>query len=152
MGDQRAKEVPPLVAGLVDQPAEQQVVERDVQVQGHGVGVHHVLDGEPDVESDHRGRQLIRRKLRLAPDLVVRLAYLTGEQRSVAAPEGGRELSKPLVPCGLSEALEPEPEEPAPLLVRLHVLPPPKDPRAVRYIAFALLLIAIAALVVYLLR
>ena len=41
---------------------------------------------------------------------------------------------------------------PGDLLVRLHVLPPPKDPRAVRYIAFALLLIAVAALVVYVLR
>lgn len=38
---------------------------------------------------------------------------------------------------------------PGDLFVRLHVLPPPKDPRAVRYIAFALLLIAIAALAVY---
>jgi hypothetical protein len=36
--------------------------------------------------------------------------------------------------------------------VRLHVLPPPKDPRAVRYMAFALLLIAVAALALYLVR
>jgi hypothetical protein len=36
--------------------------------------------------------------------------------------------------------------------VCLHVLPPPKDPRAVRYIAFALLLVAIAALAVYVIR
>jgi hypothetical protein len=41
---------------------------------------------------------------------------------------------------------------PGDLLVRVHVLPPPKDPRAVRYIAFALLLIAIAALALYLIR
>jgi molecular chaperone DnaJ len=41
---------------------------------------------------------------------------------------------------------------PGDLLVRLHVLPPPKDPRAVRYIAFALLLVAIAALAVYVIR
>jgi hypothetical protein len=33
--------------------------------------------------------------------------------------------------------------------VRLHVLPPPKDPRSVRYIAFALLLVAVAALALY---
>jgi molecular chaperone DnaJ len=41
---------------------------------------------------------------------------------------------------------------PGDLLVRLHVLPPPKDPRAVRFIAFALLLVAIAALAVYVIR
>ena len=41
---------------------------------------------------------------------------------------------------------------PGDLLVRVHVLPPPKDPRAVRYIAFALLLVAVAALAVYLIR
>jgi DnaJ-class molecular chaperone len=38
---------------------------------------------------------------------------------------------------------------PGDLLVRVHVLPPPKDPRVVRYLAFVLLLIAIAALVLY---
>jgi DnaJ-class molecular chaperone len=41
---------------------------------------------------------------------------------------------------------------PGDLFVRVHVLPPPKDPRTVRYIAFALLLIAIAALAVYVIR
>jgi molecular chaperone DnaJ len=41
---------------------------------------------------------------------------------------------------------------PGDLLVRVHVLPPPKDPRAVRYIAFALLVVAIVALAVYLIR
>jgi molecular chaperone DnaJ len=41
---------------------------------------------------------------------------------------------------------------PGDLLVRLHVLPPPKDPRAVGFIAFALLLVAVAALAVYLIR
>jgi molecular chaperone DnaJ len=41
---------------------------------------------------------------------------------------------------------------PGDLLVRLHVLPPPKDPRAVRFIAFALLLVAVVALAVYLIR
>lgn len=41
---------------------------------------------------------------------------------------------------------------PGDLLVRLHVLPPPKDPRAVRYIALALLLVAIAALALYVLH
>lgn len=42
--------------------------------------------------------------------------------------------------------------EPGDLLVRVRVLPPPKDPRALRYLAFALLLIAIAALALYLIR
>jgi molecular chaperone DnaJ len=41
---------------------------------------------------------------------------------------------------------------PGDLLVRLHVLPPPRDPRVVRYIAFALLLVAIAALALYVIR
>jgi molecular chaperone DnaJ len=41
---------------------------------------------------------------------------------------------------------------PGDLLVRVRVLPPPKDPRSVRYLAFALLLIAIAALAVYVIR
>jgi molecular chaperone DnaJ len=40
---------------------------------------------------------------------------------------------------------------PGDLLVRVHVLPPPKDPRVVRYAAFVLLLVAIATLVLYLL-
>jgi molecular chaperone DnaJ len=38
---------------------------------------------------------------------------------------------------------------PGDLLVRVHVLPPPKDPHQVRYVAFALLLVAIATLVLY---
>jgi molecular chaperone DnaJ len=41
---------------------------------------------------------------------------------------------------------------PGDLLVRVHVLPPPKDPRSVRYAAFLLLLAAIATLVVYVVR
>jgi molecular chaperone DnaJ len=41
---------------------------------------------------------------------------------------------------------------PGDLLVRLHVLPPPKDPRVVRYVAFALLLVAVASLALYLIR
>jgi curved DNA-binding protein len=41
---------------------------------------------------------------------------------------------------------------PGDLLVRVHVLPPPQDRRWVRYLAFALLLVAIAALVLYLIR
>jgi len=41
---------------------------------------------------------------------------------------------------------------PGDLLVRVHVLPPPKDPRAVRYIALALLVVAVAALLLYVLR
>jgi curved DNA-binding protein len=41
---------------------------------------------------------------------------------------------------------------PGDLLVRVHVLPPPEDRRWVRYLAFALLLVAIAALVLYLVR
>jgi len=38
---------------------------------------------------------------------------------------------------------------PGDLLVRVHVLPPPKDPRVVRFFAFALLVVAIATLVLY---
>ena len=41
---------------------------------------------------------------------------------------------------------------PGDLLVRLHVLPPPADPRVVRYIAFALLVIAVASLALYVVR
>jgi molecular chaperone DnaJ len=41
---------------------------------------------------------------------------------------------------------------PGDLLVRVHVLPPPKDPRSVRYLAFVLLLLAIGALALYLIR
>jgi molecular chaperone DnaJ len=41
---------------------------------------------------------------------------------------------------------------PGDLLVRVHVLPPPKDPRFVRYIAFMLLLVAVAVLAVYVVR
>jgi molecular chaperone DnaJ len=39
---------------------------------------------------------------------------------------------------------------PGDLLVNVRVLPPPKDPRAVRYAAFMLLLVAVATLVAYL--
>ena len=38
---------------------------------------------------------------------------------------------------------------PGDLVVRVHVLPPPRDPRVVRYAAFVLLLVAVATLVVY---
>ena len=41
---------------------------------------------------------------------------------------------------------------PGDLLVSVRVLPPPNDPRSVRYIAFALLLVAIAALALYVIR
>jgi molecular chaperone DnaJ len=41
---------------------------------------------------------------------------------------------------------------PGDLLVRVHVLPPPKDPRVVRYAAFLLLLVAVATLLLYVLR
>jgi molecular chaperone DnaJ len=41
---------------------------------------------------------------------------------------------------------------PGDLLVRVHVLPPPRDPRLVRYTAFALLIVAIATLALYLTR
>ncbi len=41
---------------------------------------------------------------------------------------------------------------PGDLLVRVHLLPPPKDPSLVRYIAFALWLVAIATLVLYVVR
>jgi molecular chaperone DnaJ len=41
---------------------------------------------------------------------------------------------------------------PGDLLVHVKVLPPPRDPRIVRYAALLLLLVAIAALVVYLLH
>ena len=38
---------------------------------------------------------------------------------------------------------------PGDLLVRVNVLPPPRDPRVVRYAAFVLLLVAVATLVLY---
>jgi DnaJ-class molecular chaperone len=41
---------------------------------------------------------------------------------------------------------------PGDLLVRVHVQPPPRDPRVVRYAAFVLLVIAIATLILYLVR
>jgi molecular chaperone DnaJ len=41
---------------------------------------------------------------------------------------------------------------PGDLLVRVHVLPPPRDPRSVRFLAFALLLVAVAALALYVIR
>ena len=41
---------------------------------------------------------------------------------------------------------------PGDLFVHVHVLPSAKDPRSVRYLAFGLLLVAIAALALYLLR
>jgi molecular chaperone DnaJ len=41
---------------------------------------------------------------------------------------------------------------PGDLLVHVHVLPAPRDPRVVRYAAFVLLLIAIATLALYLMR
>jgi len=41
---------------------------------------------------------------------------------------------------------------PGDLLVRIKVLPPPRDPRLVRYMALALLVIAVATLVAYLVR
>jgi DnaJ-class molecular chaperone len=41
---------------------------------------------------------------------------------------------------------------PGDLLIRVHVLLPPRDPRAVRYVALALLLVAVVALALYLMR
>ena len=41
---------------------------------------------------------------------------------------------------------------PGDLLVRVNVLPPPRDPRVVRYAAFVLLLVAVATLVLYVVR
>jgi molecular chaperone DnaJ len=42
--------------------------------------------------------------------------------------------------------------EPGDLLVDVHVLPPPRDARGVRYVAFALLLVALVTLVLYVVR
>ena len=41
---------------------------------------------------------------------------------------------------------------PGDLLVQVNVLRPPRDPRVVRYAAFVLLLVAVATLVLYLVR
>jgi hypothetical protein len=41
---------------------------------------------------------------------------------------------------------------PGDLLVKVNVLPPPRDPRIVRYVALLLLIVAIATLVFYVIR
>jgi DnaJ-class molecular chaperone len=41
---------------------------------------------------------------------------------------------------------------PGDLLVHVHILPSPKDPRIIRYVALVLLLLAVATLIVYLIR
>jgi DnaJ-class molecular chaperone len=41
---------------------------------------------------------------------------------------------------------------PGDLLVHVHILPSPKDPRFIRYVAFALLVLAVVTLIVYLVR
>jgi DnaJ-class molecular chaperone len=41
---------------------------------------------------------------------------------------------------------------PGDLIVHVHVLPPPGDPRIVRYLAFVLLVVAVATLALYLMR
>jgi molecular chaperone DnaJ len=41
---------------------------------------------------------------------------------------------------------------PGDLLVRVNVLPPPRDPRVVRYAAFCLLIVAMATLLIYVIR
>jgi DnaJ-class molecular chaperone len=41
---------------------------------------------------------------------------------------------------------------PGDLLVHVHILPSPKDPRVIRYVAFVLLVLAVATLIVYLVR
>jgi hypothetical protein len=41
---------------------------------------------------------------------------------------------------------------PGDLLVHVHILPSPRDPRIIRYLAFVLLVLAVVTLIVYLVR
>src|SRR5581483_6526569 len=109
------------VPGL-DQPAEEQVEQGDVVVQRGLVRIHEVLHREPHVERDHRRCELPGWQWRLAAELLERRPDLLCQHGAIAAPEGRRQLAELLVPRGLSQALEPKPEQPpAGLLLLLHV-------------------------------
>src|SRR3954447_3429505 len=125
--------IPRLLRVDLDQLAEEEVEQRDVVIQRRLVGIDEMLNRQAYIERDHRGRDLLRGERRRPSDLLEGLIDLLGEDRPVAAPERGRELAELLIPCGLGEAFEPQPEQPSAALVLLHVpdaLDPPAQPLA----------------------
>src|SRR4051794_1164847 len=119
----------------VDEGAEKQVKERNVDLERGLLWVDQVLHCKADVERDHRRCDLVWRQGRFAPDLLEGGLDLLSKESPVAAPEARRELPEVLVPGGLGQALEPEAEEPVGALVFLDVAdalgPPPEAlPRA----------------------
>src|SRR3954447_24711427 len=122
-----------LAAGLFrvgfDDLAEEEVEEGHVVVERSLIGIDQMLHGQPDVQGDHRGRDLLGGEWRLLADLLEGLLDLRRQDSSVAAPESRGELAELLVAGRLGEALEPEPEEPLPPVVLLNV-PHPLDPPA----------------------
>src|SRR5207247_1632075 len=74
---------------------------------------------EADVERDHRGGDPLRRRRRLLARVLVRLPSDGCCELTVAAPEARGDLAERLVAARVGDQLEPEPEQPAPLRVRL---------------------------------
>lgn len=92
-----------------------------------------VSAGEPCVRCGGRGIVETKRRLRL---------------RIPPGLEDGARLRV----SGDGNDARPADSPPGDLFVHVHVLPSPRDSRPVRYLAFALLLVAIAALALYVLR
>ena len=83
--------------------------------------IHKMLDDEAYVESDHRGRELIRRNRRLDSGFLVDLAEPASDQRPVPAPECRRQLPKLVISRRLRQAFEPQAEQPVALVLPLHL-------------------------------
>ena len=100
--------------------ARKSVVERDVGVERHGIGIDQVLDREPDVKGDHACRNLVGRDPGgLRPSLNWISPWAASSERlplqNVAASLRNPSSSRP------SSDTEPEPEEPPAFLVALCV-------------------------------
>jgi molecular chaperone DnaJ len=125
--------------------------------------------GLPDPECEYCGGTWWRRtvsrvdaanllQLELCPACVGELCSGCGGSGTVMAARRLRLIVPPGVEQGTQLRVSGDGHDagagsiPGDLVVRVHVLPAPKDPRVVRYSAFVLLLVAIATLVLYLVR
>src|SRR4051794_33756923 len=104
-----------------------------------GLGLLGASDADPDVSVREactvcagRGTVAVKRRLRL------RIPAGVEDETQLRVSGEGHDAGADSVPGDL--------------FVRLHVLPPPNDPRAVRYVAFSLLLIAVVSLALYVIR
>src|SRR5207247_11235347 len=88
------------------------LVERRVDLERHALGVYQVLEGETDVERDHRAGQVSGVEREIDSAALVLGTESLGYGRPDAAPETRRQLAEAVIAHRQRETLEPEADEP----------------------------------------